>query len=145
MNRRLEAGGGSLEKATPEGRMRRKVIKSFRDLEVYQLSYQLAMEILRVTNKFPSEEIYSLARQLRNSSRSVPGNIAEGWSKRRYENVFKRHLTDAMGSADETTVWLDMAKDSDYMRDKEHKDFIRRYSSVGAMLYKLINNWRTFK
>src|SRR3989338_6790321 len=102
----------------------RRVIKSFRDLEVYQLAYRLAMEVFQLTKRFPTDEIYGLTRQLRNSARSVPGNIAEGWSKRRYENIFKRQLTDAIGSVDETTVWLDMAKDCDYCSKEEHASWV---------------------
>ena len=124
--------------------MKRSVIKSFSDLEVYQVSYALAMDVFRLTKQFPIDEMYSLTRQLRNASRSVPGNIAEGWSKRRYENVFKRQLTDAIGSVDETTVWLDMARDCGYCQGAEHADLIGRYGSVGKMLQRLVDCWRTF-
>ena len=139
MTWKLEARGWKLD-----GNAER-TIKSFRDFEVYQLAYLLAMEVFRMTKKFPPDERYSLTRQLRDSSRSIPGNIAEGWSKRRYENVFKRQLTDAIGSSDETTVWLDMARDCEYCSTTEHEVFIKRYGSVGKMLQRLIDNWRTFE
>ncbi len=58
--------------------------RGFRDLKVYQLSYQLALEIFELTKGFPKEELYSLTDQLRRSSRSVPSNIAEAWRKRKY-------------------------------------------------------------
>ena len=122
----------------------RSVVRSFRDFEVYQLAYALAMEAFTLSKRFPPDEIYSLTRQLRNASRSVPGNIAEGWSKRRYENVFKRQLIDAMGSADETTVWLNMARNCGYCPEKEHDSLIDRYASVGKMLQRLIDAWRTY-
>jgi four helix bundle protein len=122
----------------------RPVIKNFRDVEVYQLAYRLAMEVFQLTKSFPTDEVYGLTRQLRNSSRSVPGNIAEGWSKRRYENIFKRQLTDAVGSVDETTVWLDMARDCDYCSGEEHARWASQYGSVGRMLQRLIDHWRTY-
>jgi four helix bundle protein len=50
----------------------------FRDLKVYQLSFNLAMEIFYESKKFPPEEKYSLTDQIRRASRSVPGNIGEG-------------------------------------------------------------------
>ena len=123
----------------------RTVIKSFRDLEVYQLAYALAMEAFKLSKRFPADEVHSLTRQLRNASRSVPGNIAEGWAKRRYENVLKRQLTDAVGSTEETTVWLDMARDCGYCPVGEHDDLLVRYGSVGKMLQRLIERWRTFR
>jgi four helix bundle protein len=53
-------------------------------LKVFQLSYQLAMEIFHLSKIFPKEEIYSLTDQIRRSSRSVPANIAEAYRKRIY-------------------------------------------------------------
>ena len=50
-------------------------IGSFRDLIVYQKSYDLAREIFNITKKFPKEEKYSLTDQIRRSSRSVSANI----------------------------------------------------------------------
>ncbi len=81
-------------------------VRSYEDLKVFQLSYKLATEIFWLTKDFPKEEIYSLTDQMRRSSRSIPVNIAEAWAKRKYENVFKRHLIDSVGSCDETKVWL---------------------------------------
>ena len=72
------------------------MIRSYKDLQVFGLSYEIAMEVFRLTKKFPKEELYSLTDQMRPSSRSVTANIVEGWSKRRYENVFRRHLLDSL-------------------------------------------------
>ena len=48
-----------------------------RDLDVYKLSYKMALEIFDETKKFPKEEKYSLTDQIRRSSRSVAANIGE--------------------------------------------------------------------
>jgi four helix bundle protein len=121
------------------------VIKTYRDLSVYQLSYKLAMEIFEITKKFPKEEIYSLVSQIRKSSRSVPANIAEGWAKRRYENVFIRHLNDSNGSCEETKVWLDFSKDCKYISPDIYTRLYNEYNRVGAMLNSLMDNWETFE
>ncbi|MGR3301699.1 MAG: four helix bundle protein [Candidatus Scalindua sp.] len=55
-----------------------KRISSVRDLEVYKLSFESAMEIFEMSKSFPKEEIYSLTDQVRRSSRSVCTNLAEG-------------------------------------------------------------------
>jgi four helix bundle protein len=120
-------------------------IKTYRDLIVYQLSYKLAMEIFEITKKFPKEEIYSIVTQIRKSSRSVPANIAEGWAKRRYENVFIRHLNDSNGSCEETKVWLDFSKDCKYILIDAHTRLLNEYNRVGAMLNSLMGNWKTFE
>ncbi|WP_352421930.1 four helix bundle protein [Proteiniphilum sp.] len=54
-------------------------IKDHRDLKVYRLSFDLAMEVFQITISFPKEEKYSLTDQIKRSSRSVSANIAEAW------------------------------------------------------------------
>ncbi len=123
----------------------KSAIKTYKDLAAYQLSYKLAMEIFEITKTFPKEEAYSLVSQIRKSSRSVPGNIAEGWAKRRYENVFMRHLNDSNGSCEETKVWLDFSKDCKYISSDIHGRLYNDYNRVGAMLNSLMKNLETFQ
>jgi four helix bundle protein len=118
-------------------------IKSVRDLEVYRLAFELAMKVFELTKKFPKEETYSLTDQIRRSSRSVPINIREGFAKRRYENIFLRHLTDAMGSSEETRGWLDFPLRCGYIEQDEHDRLDIKYDEVNAMLFSLINNWKS--
>ena len=82
-------------------------VKSFRELEVYKLSRQLAKEIFEISKKFPKEEMYSLTDQVRRSSRSIGAQIAEAWAKRRYEKHFISKLTDADGEQQETQHWIE--------------------------------------
>ena len=104
----------------------------------------LAMKLFELAKKFPKEETYSLTDQIRRASRSIAVNIAEGWAKRKYENVFMRHLIDSNGSCEEMKVWLDFAKDCAYLDTREYKDILERYNEVGAMLNSLIKNWQTY-
>jgi four helix bundle protein len=110
----------------------------YRDLKVYQLAYQLALEIHEITKSFPKEEKYSLTDQIRRSSRSIPTNRAEAWKKRRYEKAFISKLIDCAGEAGETEVWLDFAKDFGYISIGKHKDLMNRYDEVNRMLYGMM-------
>jgi four helix bundle protein len=103
------------------------------------------MDVFSLTRSFPKEELYSLTDQLRRSSRSVPSNIREGYAKRRYINIFIRHLTDALGSAEETKTWLDISRDCTYLDLNMHKDLTGRYENLTAMIFSLSNNWETFE
>jgi len=69
-------------------------IKTHKDLDVYKLSFEAAMEIFEISKNFPKEETYSLTDQIRRSSRSVSSNIGEAFRKRRYEKAFVAKLSD---------------------------------------------------
>jgi four helix bundle protein len=118
--------------------------KGFRDLKVYQLAYQLAMEIFRESKSFPSEEKYSLTDQIRRSSRSVASNIAEGYRKKRYPKMFVSKMADADGEATETQVWLDFARDCGYLPKQVQEGLTSGYEEIGRMLGRMILNPESF-
>jgi four helix bundle protein len=114
-------------------------LKGHRDLKVYQLAYKLAMEIFKESKAFPKEEKYSLTDQIRHSSRSIAANIAEGFRKRQYPKMFVSKLADADGETTETQVWLDFAKDCEYLPPEKHKELIQSYEEVGKMLGSMMS------
>jgi four helix bundle protein len=116
----------------------------FRDLKVYQLAFRLAMEIYEDTKEFPIEERYSLIDQVRRSSRSVPGNIAEGYRKRQYPKSFVNKMADADGEATETQVWIDFAKACGYMTEARQLELRMGYEEVGRMLGGMIHHPERF-
>ncbi len=119
-------------------------IRTYRDLDVFQIAYKTALEVSRVTKAFPRVEQVELARQLRRAARSVPANIVEGWAKRASTPEFKRFLQMAIGSCHETRLWLDMSKDEGYLSEKSHEVFQSDYNRIGAMLQNLWKQWRSF-
>lgn len=118
-------------------------ITSVKDLDVYSLSYLLAVDVFRFTLSFPKEELYSLTDQIRRSSRSIAANISEGYAKRHHENLFKHHLTIALGSLAETKTWLEFARNFLYMPEKKFDEFSERYDILGGKIYRLLQNWHT--
>jgi four helix bundle protein len=90
------------------------MVTSFKDLEVYKDSYELAILINREVNKLPFIEKNDLGSQLRRASKSIPANIAEGWAKRRFIKEFQLHLDISLGSADEMEAHLGLARDLAY-------------------------------
>ena len=71
-----------------------KLIKTHKELDVYQNAFKAAIKIFELSKTFPKEEKYSLTDQIRRSSRSVCANIAEAFRKRRYEKSFVAKLSD---------------------------------------------------
>ena len=105
-------------------------------LDVYELSIQAAMEIYQLSRAFPKEEIYSLTDQMRRSSRSVSGQIAEGWRRRKYEAAFVNKMNEAEGEAAETQVWLEYSVKCEYM---SREDGARLHKTYDQIIGKLIN------
>jgi len=117
-----------------EDKKKTKRINSVRDLEVYRLAFDTAMEIFEISKSFPKEERYSLTDQIRRSSRSVCTNISEGWRKRRYRAVFINKLSDAEQEAAETQTWLEFALKCKYIDEGIFKRLDDKYEHIFAML-----------
>ena len=128
---------------TNEGR-KTKRIGSVRELEVYQLAFDTAMEIFEISQNFPVEEKYSLTDQIRRSSRSVCTNLAEGWRKRRYKAVFINKLSDAEQEAAETQTWLEFALMCNYINKQIFEKLDDKYEHIFAMLITMERRADTF-
>jgi len=109
-------------------------IRNHKDLKVYQLSFEAGMKIFNLSKTFPKEEMYSLTDQIRRSSRSVTGNIAEAYRKRRYQKSFISKLNDAESEAAETQVWLDYAYECGYLDKNTQNELFDIYDHVISML-----------
>lgn len=111
-----------------------KRINSVRDLEVYKLAFETAMEIYNISKGFSAEEKYSLTDQIRRSSRAVCANLSEGWRKRRYKAVFINKLSDSAQEAAETQTWLEFALKCGYIDDEAFRKLDEQCEHVFAML-----------
>ena len=114
------------------------------ELDVYKLSVEAAMEIFTMTKAFPREEMYSLTDQIRRSSRSVSGQIAEGWRRPKYEPAFINKLNEAEGEAAETQSWLEYSVKCGYMTRTEGKNLHKIYDQIIGKLVTMGNRPETF-
>ena len=121
------------------------MIRSFKDLEVYKETYELAIIVNKNVIRLPIFEKNDLGSQLRRCSKSPPANIAEGWAKRRFEKEFKKHLDSAIGSCNEMEVHVNMAKDLGYWPSEFCEELLKRYLLIGGKLVNLRNRWQTPK
>jgi four helix bundle protein len=110
------------------------IINSHRDLEVYKLAFECAMEIFQISKGFPAEERYSLTDQIRRASRSVCSNLAEAWRKRIYKAVFVNKISDSMQEASETQTWLDFCLACKYIDHQTFERLDQEYEKILAML-----------
>ena len=115
-------------------------IRIYKDLRVYNLAFDAAMEIFHATEDFPYEEKFSLVDQIRRSSRSVCANIAEAWRKRRYRKAFILKLNDAESEACETQVWLQFACACGYIDASLEARLDDCYSHIISQLFLMMKD-----
>ncbi|MDI6810712.1 MAG: four helix bundle protein [archaeon] len=98
---------------------RMMVFQTYKDLEIYRLSHDLAIEIHKVSLSLPKFELYEEGSQLRRSAKAIPVNIVEGFGRRRYKSDFIRFLTFALASCDETKEHLKIFYETDVLNNND--------------------------
>src|SRR5262249_10382057 len=113
-------------------------VATFEDLDVFRRAYQMSLDVHRASLMFPAVEQHGLAGQIRRASKSICGNIAEGFGKRRRSTAeFKRYLLMAIGSADEMTVWVWYCAELGYVGTKGGALWRDEYRQIAKMLQGL--------
>lgn len=121
--------------------MDKKIIKSFRDLEVYQSTYKAMLMVMKeVVIELPDSEKYDLKDQLSRSCKAIPRLIAEGHSKRHQRAGFQKYIDDAIGECNETVVSLEQCRDIYDIKANLITELVS-----ARQLYKLGNAWTDFK
>lgn len=111
----------------------------FKDLDVWNTSHQLALEIYQLTQSVPNDERYRLPDQICRAASSIPANIAEGTGRNTLKE-YAQFLYNARGSIEETKYHLLLAKDLGYLENEQFDKLTGEYESVGKMLNGLINS-----
>lgn len=114
-------------------------IKKYEDLRIWQMSHRLSVDVYKVTSKFPRTEVYGLASQMRRCASSVSANVVEGYY-RNSKKEFIQFLYIARGSAGETTTFLLLAKDLNYISPGSYNRLRNDYEKLIASISALINS-----
>lgn len=112
-------------------------MQDFKKLKVWQAAHRLTLDVYRVTRVYPREEFYGLTRQSRESSSSVPTNIAEGCG-RGSRREFGRFLRIAAGSANELEYQLILGRDLEYLPSADFARLTGQLTEIRRMLASLI-------
>lgn len=115
------------------------IIKSYKDLHVYQNAMDAAMEVFEMTKGFPVDERYSMTDQIRRCSRSVCANLSEAWRKRRYKAAFISKLSDSETEAGEVQVWLEIALRCKYIDKALQEKLDDNYDHIIGQIVKMID------
>ncbi len=114
---------------------------SFRDLEIYQLSHQLAVEIHKMTlTSIPKFEQFEEGSQIRRSSKSISVNIVEGFGRRNYKLDYLKFLIYSRASCDETLEHLAFLRDTNSLNAQDANYFAEKYTVLGRKIYRFIKS-----
>jgi len=116
----------------------RQPAKTFRDLVMWQKAHQFVLDVYKITENFPKQEIYGLTSQLRRAAVSIPANIAEGFKKAGKRDK-ARFLNIAQGSLEESRYFLILAQDLQYAVTTELSN---RLDDVAKMIDSYIQKLR---
>ena len=112
---------------------------SYRNLEIYQLSHEVAVNIHKFSLNLPKYELYETGSQLRRSSKSVSANIVEGYGRRRYKSEFIRYLVIAQASCDESIEWVNYIIDCHEEAKGEAGKIIQQLNELGKKINRFIS------
>jgi four helix bundle protein len=110
----------------------------FEELEIWKESIKFTSDVYRITKTFPAEERFGLTQQLRNAAISISLNIAEG-SGRYHNRDFLRFLQIAIGSLYEVVSGLFIAKNEEYISDKDFKNTYSEAEKIAKMINAFIS------
>lgn len=112
----------------------------YKDMEVWKYSRQLVVDIYKLVERLPKDEVFGLSSQIKRSVISIPSNIAEGCS--RYSDKDTSKFIDiAIGSIAELDTQLILAEDLGFIiYDKTMSDNISKINALLKGLKKYTQN-----
>ena len=113
------------------------MVQDYKQLKIWQRSFQLAVEVYKLTNKFPNHERYNLTSQLRRAVTSISSNIAEGASKHTSTD-FVRFLNQAYASLKEVESQLLLSKELKYLLVRDFEPLSKEIDELARMIYRFI-------
>ncbi len=109
------------------------------ELLIYQLAFQLAIDVgglvKSVSNYWENDDV----RQIKRSSSSVSSNIAEGFGNRFYARQYIHYLIIAKGSADETKNHIKKLQNDKYIKPEIANNYVKRYTDLSVRTLNFIN------
>jgi four helix bundle protein len=116
-------------------------MQDYKKMKVWEYAHQLVLEVYKASSCFPKEELFSLTSQLRRAVMSITANIAEGCGRNSQLDL-ANFLNISLGSANETSYFLLLAKDLNYLPEDRYIIFENEIEKIKAMLISLISKVR---
>lgn len=112
----------------------KKTYFGFEDLDAWQESHNLAVEVYLVTKNFPKDEIFGITSQIRRSASSISANIAEGFGRATVADRLN-FLSIARGSLLETRNFIYLAEKLEYLDSLKSQELIQQTVRCEKLIY----------
>lgn len=124
-------------------------MKSYRELDIYNDSKRLAIEIHKMSLSLPKFELYEEGSQVRRSAKAVTSGIVEGYGRKRYKADFIKHLVYSQAECDETILHLDFLHETQSLQDssiyqKLHDEYDVLSKRINKFIQWVDSNWNDF-
>ena len=113
------------------------MVQDYKQLKIWKRGFQLAIDVYKLTNKFPNHERYNLTSQLRRAATSISSNIAEGASKHTSTD-FVRFLNQAYASLKEVESLLLLSKELKYVLVRDFEVLAKEIDELARMIYRFM-------
>lgn len=114
-------------------------IKTFEDLDTWQIAHKFVLEIYQITKRFPKDELYGIVSQLRRAALSITSNIAEGFNRYHYNDKI-RFYYNARGSVSEVRNCLILSKDMHYITKEQYDSLLSNTERILKIINGLIRS-----
>lgn len=124
-------------------------MKSYRELDIYNDSKRLAIEIHKMSLSLPKFELYEEGSQVRRSAKAVTSVIIEAYGRKRYKADFIKHLVYSQAECDETILHLDFLHETQSLQDslvyqKLHDEYYVLSKRINKFIQWVESNWNDF-
>ena len=120
-------------------------MKSYKDLEIYTQSFDIAVEIYLMTIKLPNPDRFETGSQIRRSSQSIKDNIVEGYGRRKYKADFIKFLIYSHASLLESTSQAEFL--NKVHPENGWNEIVEKLNKLGIKISNFISyvetNWKT--
>ncbi len=115
------------------------MLKTYKELIVWQKSFRLCTQLYQITRSFPADERFGLTSQIRRAAVSIPSNIAEGYGRGTTRDYI-RFLWIANGSLAEVETQLLLSRELDFLSQDHADAALESVAEVERILAALIRS-----
>lgn len=111
-------------------------MRDFKKYDIWQLSHELVLNVYKISQSFPREEMFNITSQLRRAATSIPTNISEGCG-RSSDKEFSHFLNIALGSASETEYLIVLSTDLELIDKQNSEKLLKDVNQIKSKIFSL--------